>query len=143
MPSPAEAFRSSLPIFFVSPRSQGSNAARHEMASFCRELKSAASESRLSVCIQLRTGWAIIRRGTLRGDVAARGSNNMNSRFVLATIVSLSLGAVFATYSPQSQAETVTLIGTAGTNGVNGVNPSGRQIDCCFSVDGKRQGSER
>ena len=38
----------------------------------------------------------------------------MNSRLVLATVASLSLGLVFVTLTLPSQAETITVIGSAG-----------------------------
>jgi hypothetical protein len=46
----------------------------------------------------------------------------MHSRFVVATIVSLSLVASFVIYPELSQAETVNVTGAPGTPGVPGVN---------------------
>ena len=50
----------------------------------------------------------------------------MNSRLVFATVASLSFGLMFVALTRPSQAETITVNGSAGVNGINGGNTNAR-----------------
>jgi len=50
----------------------------------------------------------------------------MDSRLVFATVASLSFGLMFVALTQPSQAETITVIGSAGVNGIDGENTNAR-----------------